>query len=196
MPRKRTSVQPCPVALKGPPAGAPQSWRKKNCAPHRLVSSQAGSFMFLRTFLTSFSRSLRALCSSSRDFFIFLLSCRRSRHRGLSAHRGGPVSPARSQAEPAPFSDAPTSTTLQRGSAALTPGRGVSASHTKARRTVTRGTASIFPHLRRPDNLPRETQSSSHKGVSEGAEPALTHTGPTTPRRANTYPLLTVPSNS
>lgn len=46
---------------------------------HRLVSSQAGSFKLFRTFLTSFSRSLRALCSSSRDFFIFLLSCELSR---------------------------------------------------------------------------------------------------------------------
>ena len=48
---------------------------KHQDAPQRFVSSQAGSFIFLRTFLTSFSRSLRALCSSSRDFFIFLLSC-------------------------------------------------------------------------------------------------------------------------
>lgn len=42
---------------------------------YKLVSSQDGSFMFFRTFLTSFSKSLRALCSSSSDFFIFLLSC-------------------------------------------------------------------------------------------------------------------------
>lgn len=47
--------------------------RKKNS--YKLVSSQDGSFMFFRTFLTSFSKSLRALCSSSNDFFIFLLSC-------------------------------------------------------------------------------------------------------------------------
>lgn len=55
-------------------------------APQRFVSSQAGSFMFLSTFLTSFSRSLRALCSSSRDFFIFLLSCRNSWTSSFSAY--------------------------------------------------------------------------------------------------------------
>lgn len=42
---------------------------------HRLVSSHAGSLMLFNTFLTTFSRSLRALCSSSSDLFIFLLSC-------------------------------------------------------------------------------------------------------------------------
>lgn len=94
MPRKMTSVQPCPVALKVPPGegcGAPRLGLlaglggRINNAPQRLVSSQAGSFMFLRTFLTSFSRSLRALCSSSRDFFIFLLSCLNSWTSSLSA---------------------------------------------------------------------------------------------------------------
>lgn len=49
--------------------------RKKKKNSYKLVSSQDGSFMFFRTFLTSFSKSLRALCSSSNDFFIFLLSC-------------------------------------------------------------------------------------------------------------------------
>lgn len=41
----------------------------------RFVSSHVGSFMLFNTRLTTFSRSLRALCSSSSDLFIFLLSC-------------------------------------------------------------------------------------------------------------------------
>lgn len=49
--------------------------KEKKKKGYKLVSSQDGSFMFFRTFLTSFSKSLRALCSSSKDFFIFLLSC-------------------------------------------------------------------------------------------------------------------------
>lgn len=49
--------------------------KKEKKKGYKLVSSQDGSFMFFRTFLTSFSKSLRALCSSSKDFFIFLLSC-------------------------------------------------------------------------------------------------------------------------
>lgn len=49
--------------------------KKKEKNGYKLVSSQDGSFMFFSTFLTSFSKSLRALCSSSNDFFIFLLSC-------------------------------------------------------------------------------------------------------------------------
>lgn len=40
----------------------------------RLVSSHVGSFMLFSTRLTTFSRSFRALCSSSSDRFIFLLS--------------------------------------------------------------------------------------------------------------------------
>lgn len=49
--------------------------------------------MFFRTFLTSFSRSLRALCSSSKDFFIFLLSCKVSRRQQAhcSASKGPEV---------------------------------------------------------------------------------------------------------
>lgn len=47
----------------------------KRKSGYKLVSSQDGSFIFFKTFLTSFSKSLRALCSSSNDFFIFLLSC-------------------------------------------------------------------------------------------------------------------------
>lgn len=42
---------------------------------HRLVSSHVGSFMLFKTLLTTFSRSFLALCSSSSDLFIFLLSC-------------------------------------------------------------------------------------------------------------------------
>lgn len=44
-------------------------------AVQRFVSSHVGSFMLFNTRLTTFSRSLRALCSSSSDRFIFLLSC-------------------------------------------------------------------------------------------------------------------------
>lgn len=65
--------QPCPGTA------ALQPMRMKSA--YRLVSSQAGSFIFFRTFLTSFSKSLRALCSSSKDFFIFLLSCKASRQQ-------------------------------------------------------------------------------------------------------------------
>lgn len=43
--------------------------------PHRFVSSHVGSLMLFNTLLTTFSRSFRALCSSSSDLFIFLLSC-------------------------------------------------------------------------------------------------------------------------
>lgn len=43
--------------------------------PQRLVSSHVGSFMLFKTLLTTFSRSFRALCSSSNDLFIFLVSC-------------------------------------------------------------------------------------------------------------------------
>lgn len=39
---------------------------------HKLVSSQERSFIFFNIFLTILSRSFRALCSSSKDFFIFL----------------------------------------------------------------------------------------------------------------------------
>lgn len=42
--------------------------------PHRFVSSHVGSLMLFNTLLTTFSRSLRARCSSSSDLFIFLLS--------------------------------------------------------------------------------------------------------------------------
>lgn len=43
--------------------------------PQRLVSSHVGSFMLFNTLLTTFSRSFRALCSSSSDLFTFLFSC-------------------------------------------------------------------------------------------------------------------------
>lgn len=43
--------------------------------PQRFVSSHVGSFMLFNTLLTTFSRSFLALCSSSSDLFIFLLSC-------------------------------------------------------------------------------------------------------------------------
>lgn len=43
--------------------------------PQRFVSSHVGSLMLFNTLLTTFSRSFLALCSSSSDRFIFLLSC-------------------------------------------------------------------------------------------------------------------------
>lgn len=50
---------------------------------HRLVSSQVGSLF--STFLTIFSSSFLALCSSSKVLFILLLSCRsRRRTRSLT----------------------------------------------------------------------------------------------------------------
>lgn len=41
---------------------------------HKFVSSQDGSFILFKTFLTIFSNSFRAFCSSSRVRFILLLS--------------------------------------------------------------------------------------------------------------------------
>lgn len=60
--------------------------KKKRQVRYKLVSSQAGSFIFFKTFLTSFSRSFRALCSSSKDFFIFLLSCLNSWTSSFNAY--------------------------------------------------------------------------------------------------------------
>lgn len=50
-------------------------WRTCTTCPQRFVSSHVGSFMLFNTLLTTFSRSFRALCSSSSDLFIFLFSC-------------------------------------------------------------------------------------------------------------------------
>lgn len=59
-----------------------KTWCVDTCRSQRFVSSQVGSFMFLRTRLTILSSSFLARCSSSSVLFILLLSWRTTNKEG------------------------------------------------------------------------------------------------------------------